>query len=46
MSGFVADYISTFRVTQGRDPTFNEYRVIMDCFPPDALPVLSTLVGH
>ena len=43
MSGFVTDYISTFERAVGRAPAYDEYHVIMDCFPPAALPVFSTL---
>ena len=43
MSGFVQDYIDNFVRTEKRAPTYDEYRVIMDCFPPEAVPVLSTL---
>lgn len=43
MSGFVEDYIAVFRNENGRDPSYDEYRVIMDCFPPEAVPVFSTL---
>jgi phospholipase C len=43
MNGFVSDYISTFWTERGRDPLYEEYKVIMDCFPPEALPVFSTL---
>ncbi len=45
MQGFVHDYCNNFRATSKpmRNPTFDEYRVIMDGFSPDQLPVLSTL---
>ena len=43
MLGFVNDYCNNFRASQGRDPTFDEYRVIMDAFTPAQLPVLSKL---
>jgi len=43
MQGFVQDYCNTFVQTQGRNPTFDEYRVIMDTFTSAQLPVLSTL---
>jgi phospholipase C len=43
MDGFVADYIDTFYATQGRLPTYDEYRIVMACFGPDLVPVLSTL---
>ena len=43
MQGFVQDYCDTFVSTNGRNPTFDEYRVIMDAFTPEQLPVYSTL---
>ncbi len=43
MQGFVQDYCNTYTAAQGRKPTFDEYRVIMDSFTPEQLPVLSTL---
>jgi phospholipase C len=43
MNGFVADYISNFHRTEGRAPTYAEYKRIMHCFPPGAVPVLTTL---
>ena len=43
MQGFVQDYCDTFYASNGRNPTFEEYRVIMDAFTPEQLPVISTL---
>ena len=43
MTGFVWDYCNNFRSLTGRNPTFDEYRVIMDGFTPDQLPVINTL---
>ncbi len=43
MNGFVTDYVNNFMATQGRLPKHNEYQIIMDCFTPDKVPVLSTL---
>jgi len=43
MDGFVADYIDNFYTTQGRLPTYDEYQIIMACFGPELVPVLSTL---
>lgn len=44
MSGFVRDYIDASTLARnGEAPTYDQYRVIMDCFPPEAVPVLSTL---
>jgi phospholipase C len=38
MSGFVTDYIANYVWNMGKQPTYDEYRVIMDCFPPTMLP--------
>jgi len=43
MQGFVQDYCNTYVAANGRNPTFDEYRVIMDSFTPAQLPVISTL---
>jgi phospholipase C len=43
MNGFLTDYIDTFRLTEGRAPSYDEYKVIMNCYAPDAVPVISTL---
>jgi phospholipase C len=43
MNGFLQDYINNFKATQGRLPTYSEYKIIMSCFPPDTVPVISTL---
>jgi len=43
MNGFVLDYINNYKVLTGWEPRYAEYRIIMDCFPPDAVPVMSTL---
>lgn len=43
MTGFEQDYCNNFVATKGRKPTFDEYRVIMDSFGPQQLPVISTL---
>lgn len=43
MNGFVYDYINNFELTVGRSPTFDEYKVVMECFAPNTVPVLSTL---
>jgi len=43
MNGFVQDYINNFRATQGRMPTYSEYKIIMSCFPPEVVPVISTI---
>ncbi len=43
MSGFVQDYINTFIATEGREPRPEEYAIVMGCFSPEMLPVVSTL---
>lgn len=52
MDGFITDYIRNFKEVesagmdpdhQGRDPTYEEYRQIMQCYTPAHLPVISTL---
>ena len=52
MDGFITDYIRNFKEVespgmdpdhQGRDPTYDEYRQIMQSYTPAHLPVLSTL---
>ncbi len=43
MSGFVADYISTFTGEIGRQPTYEEYAHIMTGFTPEQVPVLSAI---
>ncbi|MBX7042393.1 MAG: hypothetical protein K1X85_05775 [Ignavibacteria bacterium] len=43
MKGFVTDYIYYFKLFFGRYPKDEEYKIIMGCFPPAAVPVISTL---
>ena len=52
MDGFITDYIRNFKEVesagmdpnkQGRDPTYEEYRQIMQCYTPAHLPVITTL---
>ena len=43
MDGFVWDYCNNFHQLNGRNPTFEQYRVIMDGFSPEQLPVINTL---
>jgi phospholipase C len=43
MNGFVLDYYRNFRQVTGQEPAFGDYRVIMEYFPPETLPVLSML---
>ena len=42
-NGIVLDYVNTFRNGAGRFPEYYEYKIIMGCFPPDAVPVISQL---
>ena len=46
MDGFVRDYIRAIKgweAFDGVEPTYDVYSRIMNCFPPEAVPVLSTL---
>lgn len=43
MNGFVSDYINNFRIWKKRSPKYDEYKVILECFAPESVPVLSTL---
>ncbi len=45
MLGFVKDYIQNFNQVEypGVEPTYDQYRQIMQSYTPDHLPVLSTL---
>ena len=43
MQGFVWDYCNNFVSLNKRNPTFEEYRVIMDSFSPEQLPVINGL---
>jgi phospholipase C len=43
MDGFVTDYVNRFVNLIGRLPTFDEYKIIMECFPPETVPVISRL---
>lgn len=43
MSGFVHDYIDNFVTTEGRMPTYEEFRIIMQGYQPETLPVTNTL---
>jgi len=43
MNGFVKDYINKFTWYEGRAPTEDEYKIIMNCFAPESLPVISGL---
>jgi phospholipase C len=43
MQGFVTDYINNFVATQGRQPTKQEFAVVMGSFSPEMMPVTSAL---
>jgi phospholipase C len=43
MNGFVTDYINTYAHWKEREPAYDEYKVIMDGFTPDMVPVISAL---
>ncbi len=43
MDGFVTDYISFFTWEMGRQPSYDEYAQIMQCYTPDQVPVLNGL---
>lgn len=49
MDGFVHDYCSNFVTVntefpmENQLPTFDQYRIIMDCFGPESLPVINML---
>jgi phospholipase C len=43
MNGFVTDYIDNFNALQHRMPTYEEYKVVMECFDEDDVPVISKL---
>ncbi len=43
MDGFVTDYISTYRALRGEDPTYAQYRQIMQGHTPEQVPVLSAI---
>ena len=47
MSGFLEDYVVNYReLKEGKEPTEEEYRVIMGGFSPDMLPVFSTIARN
>jgi phospholipase C len=43
MTGFVTDYVNHFQGEMGRKPSYADYAQIMACFPPERIPVTSTL---
>ena len=52
MTGFIKDYVNTLNALTGKvgrkynDPDFNMYQVIMQCFEPEKVDVLSTLAKN
>lgn len=46
MNGFVTDFINTFPMWRKREPEYDEYKVIMECFTPQDVPVISALAHH
>jgi phospholipase C len=45
MKGFVKDYIENYKAEEykGKDPTYDAYKQIMQCYSTSAVPVLTTL---
>ena len=43
MTGFVADYMNTFRQEMGTAPSSDDYAQIMACYTPDQMPVMRDL---
>src|SRR5207244_5785722 len=43
MNGFVADYINNWHASHRRAPTYDEYKVVMECYTTEAVPMISTL---
>jgi phospholipase C len=46
MNGFVTDFVNTFPTWRKREPEYAEYKVIMECFTPQDMPVISALAHH
>lgn len=46
MNGFVKDYIDNFTRLDKRPPTYDQYKIIMDCLTPNLVPVISQLAYH
>lgn len=46
MSGFITDFINNFFALKGYDPSYDEYKVIMECFTPQDMPVISALAHY
>lgn len=47
MNGFVKDYVEMLQqdTHDGGQPGYDDYKIIMDCFPPDRVPVISHLAN-
>jgi phospholipase C len=45
MNGFVTDFCNNFVALKGREPRYEEYKNIMDCFTPNQVPVISGLAN-
>ncbi len=45
MQGFVRDYVHNYATAEepGTNPTYDEYRQIMQCYTPEQVPVITTL---
>jgi phospholipase C len=48
MQGFINDYIENFKTAEepGKEPTYDQYRVIMDCFATSAVPIITGLAEN
>jgi phospholipase C len=46
MSGFLTDYVNNFFALKNRPPSYDEYKVIMECFTPQDMPVISALAHN
>lgn len=47
MNGFVKDYVDVLQrdLGESRQPEYDDYKVMMDCFTPDRIPVISHLAN-
>jgi len=43
MKGFVTDYVLNYPPDLANPPSYDQYSVIMSCFPRESVPILSTL---
>jgi phospholipase C len=46
MTGFLTDYVDNFAALKHRAPSYDEYKIIMDCFTPQDMPVISALAHN